>query len=89
MGEIITGLIEQFLFTFPSKRNREIHKKFRLLRKETWFKELHERYGTLIQMNPTIRKFVEQTNIEKILKDSEKTKRFQIELETLLTNEKF
>lgn len=89
MREIITGLIEQFIFTLPSKRNRDIQKKFRMLRKEIWFKEMLERYGTLIQMNPRVRNFVEQTNIEKILKDSEKTKRFQIEFETLLTNEKF
>ena len=87
MGEIITGLIEQFIFTFPSKRNRTIHKKFRMLRKEIWFRGILGRYGTLIHMNTRVRNFVEQTNIEEILKDSEKTKRFQIEFETVLSKE--
>ncbi len=89
MVEIIGGLIEQFLVTIPSKRNRAINKKFRRLRKEIWFKGILERYSALIfiQMNNSVRNFIEQTDIEKILKFPEETKKFQIEFENLLSKE--
>lgn len=88
MVELIGSLFEGILMTLPSKKNRTVNTKFNLLRQEIWYKKILERYGILIQMNHSVRKFVEQTDIEKILKYPENTNRFQIELETVLTKEK-
>ncbi|NMD72247.1 hypothetical protein HHO41_18415 [Bacillus sp. DNRA2] len=84
VAELIGGLLEGILMSFPSKKNRTINNKFRLLRKESWYKE---KYSALIQMNHSVRGFVEQTEIENILKDPEATKKFQIEFEKVLKKE--
>lgn len=86
--ELIGSLLEGILQSLPSKKNRTINKKFKLLRKESWYKKILEKHGILIQMNHSVRAFVEQADIEKIVKHIEKTKRFQIELETILIKEK-
>ncbi len=86
--EIIVGFIEGVLFSLPSNKNRTINKKFKLLRQERWYKKILEKYGALIQLNHAVRYHVEQTDIDKILKDSEETKRFQIEFEAILAKEK-
>ncbi|NMD69388.1 hypothetical protein HHO41_03740 [Bacillus sp. DNRA2] len=84
VAELIGGLLEGILMSFPSKKNRAINNKLRMLRKESWYKE---KYSALIQMNHSVRGFVEQTDIENILKDTEDTKKFQNEFEKVLKKE--
>ena len=88
MSELIGNLLEGIFISLPSKKNSTINKKFKLLRQELWYKKMLERYGRLIQMNHSVRDFVKQTDIEKILRDTEKTKNFQSQLETLIIKEK-
>ncbi len=87
MDELILALLEGISMAIPSKRDRTISKKFKMLRKEIWYKKILERYSIFLQMNRTVRNFVEQTDIENILKGPEETKKFQIEFEKILINE--
>ncbi|MEH6889360.1 hypothetical protein V7024_06435 [Bacillus sp. JJ864] len=88
MVELLGSLLEGILISLPSKKNRTINKKFKLLRKENWYKKILEKYGALISMNDSVRNFVGQRDIEKILRNMEKTKEFQAELEEVLAKEK-
>lgn len=84
MGELILCLLDGIFISFPSKRNRKINKKFKILRKEMWYKERH---STVIQLNHSVRNFVENKDIETLLKDPNGNLRLQIEFEKILMKE--
>ncbi|MES5848965.1 MULTISPECIES: hypothetical protein [unclassified Bacillus cereus group] len=65
-----------------------IRKNFKLLKKETWFKEIEQRYGRLMVFNYSIRELVKKEDLEAILKDVKKTNEFRYELEEILKQEK-
>lgn len=58
------------------------------MKKETWFKEIEQRYGRLMVFNHSIREFVEKEDLEAILNDVKKTNEFRYELEEILKQEK-
>ncbi len=88
MGDLIGDIFWGILMSIPSKKEKMIRKNFKLLKNETWFKEIEQRYGRLMIFNHSIRKFVGKENLEVILKDVKKTNKFRYELEELLKQEK-
>lgn len=80
---MISSLVEGILLAIPSSADKKINKNIKLLRKEVWYRKLLYRHGTLIQMNSSLRHF-----IESILNDSEKLKIFQADLRKDLVEEK-
>ncbi len=58
------------------------------MKKETWFKEIEQRYGRLMVFNYSIRELVKKEDLETILKDVKKTNEFRYELEEILKQEK-
>ncbi|MED3069956.1 hypothetical protein P4310_31760, partial [Bacillus thuringiensis] len=76
------------LMSIPSKKEKMIRKNFKLLKNETWFKEIEQRYGRLMVFNHSIREFVKKEDLEAILKDVKKTNEFRYELEGILKQEK-
>ncbi|HDR7002434.1 TPA: hypothetical protein QCW13_003037 [Bacillus cereus] len=88
MGDLIGDIFGGILMSIPSKKEKMIRKNFKLLKNETWFKEIEQRYGRLMIFNHSIREFVRKENLEVILKDVKKTNKFRYELEELLKQEK-
>ena len=85
MAELIGSLLEGIVMSIPTKKNRTVNNKFKMLRKESWFKEKYNR--ALIRMNHSVRKLVEQTDIEKVVNNPEETKKFQITFEKIVKKE--
>ncbi|MDW0117486.1 hypothetical protein QTL97_11110 [Sporosarcina thermotolerans] len=85
MAELIGSLLEGIVMSIPTKKNRTVIKKFKILRKESWFKEKYN--SALIRLNYSVRNLVEQTDIEKVVNNPEETKKFQIELEKIVKKE--
>lgn len=88
MGDLISDVLGGIVMSIPSRKEKMIRKNFKLLKKETWFKELEQRYGRLMVFNHSIREFVEKEDLEVILKDVKKTNEFRYELEEIITKEK-
>lgn len=88
MGDLISDVLGGLIMSIPSKKEKMIRKNFKLLKKETWFKEIEQRYGRLMVFNHSIREFVKKEDLEAILKDVEKTNEFRYELEEILKQEK-
>ncbi|PED85302.1 hypothetical protein CN463_30830 [Bacillus cereus] len=88
MGDLISDVLGGLIMSIPSKKEKMIDKNFKLLKKETWFKEIEQRYGRLMVFNHSIREFVKKEDLEAILKDVEKTNEFRYELEGILKQEK-
>ncbi|MBV6681414.1 hypothetical protein [Bacillus thuringiensis] len=88
MGDLISDVFGGLIMSIPSKKEKMIRKNFKLLKKETWFKEIEQRYGRLMVFNHSIREFVKKEDLEAILKDVKKTNEFRYELERILKQEK-
>lgn len=88
MGDLIGDIFGGILMSIPSKKEKMIRKNFKLLKNETWFKEIEQRYGRLMVFNHSIREFVKKEDLEAILKDVKKTNEFRYELEGILKQEK-
>ncbi|MGA5695688.1 hypothetical protein [Bacillus cereus] len=88
MGDLISDVLGGLIMSIPSKKEKMIRKNFKLLKKETWFKEIEQRYGRLMIFNHSIREFVKKEDLEAILKDVKKTNEFRYELEGILKQEK-
>ncbi|PES07653.1 hypothetical protein CN501_30235 [Bacillus cereus] len=88
MGDLISDVLGGLIMSIPSKKEKMIRKNFKLLKKETWFKEIEQRYGRLMVFNHSIKEFVKKEDLEAILKDVEKTNEFRYELEGILKQEK-
>ncbi|MEC3148131.1 hypothetical protein, partial [Bacillus thuringiensis] len=73
MGDLIGDIFGGILMSIPSKKEKMIRKNFKLLKNETWFKEIEQRYGRLMLFNHSIREFVKKEDLEAILKDVKKT----------------
>ncbi|MBZ4223889.1 hypothetical protein LAE98_17825 [Bacillus wiedmannii] len=84
IGDVLVGLI----MSIPSKKEKIIRQNFKLLREETWFQELEQRYGRLMVFNHSIRGFVGKENLETVLKDVGEANQFRNELEVILKQEK-
>ena len=87
-ADLISSALQAIIFGFPSKKNRTINKKIKLLNQIPWYIEVVDRYGNLIIYNLTFRNFLYQKDIECILKDENETQAFQEELQQLLIKEK-
>ncbi|MBJ8204872.1 hypothetical protein CN995_18020 [Bacillus cereus] len=88
MGDLISDVFGGLIMSIPSNKEKMIRKNFKLLKKETWFKEIEQRYGRLMVFNHSIREFVKKEDLEAILKDVKKTNEFRYELEGILKQEK-
>ncbi|MCU5026127.1 hypothetical protein OB988_27245 [Bacillus cereus] len=88
MSELISDVLGGIVMSIPSKKEKMIRKNFKLLKKETWFKEIEQRYGRLMVFNHSIRELVKKEELEAILKDVKKTNEFRYELEEILKQEK-
>ncbi|MGI8214663.1 hypothetical protein [Bacillus cereus] len=88
MSELISDVLGGIVMSIPSKKEKMIRKNFKLLKKETWFKEIEQRYGRLMVFNHSIRELVKKEDLEAILKDVKKTNEFRYELEKILKQEK-
>ncbi|PEA87687.1 hypothetical protein [Bacillus thuringiensis] len=88
MGDLISDVFGGLIMSIPSNKEKMIRKNFTLLKKETWFKEIEQRYGRLMVFNHSIREFVKKEDLEAILKDVKKTNEFRYELEGILKQEK-
>ncbi|MGH0803652.1 hypothetical protein ACQVTZ_27605 [Bacillus cereus] len=88
MGDLIGDIFGGILMSIPSEKEKMIRKNFKLLKNETWFKEIEQRYGRLMVFNHSIREFVKKEDLEAILKDVKKTNEFRYELEGILKQEK-
>ncbi|MCU5087426.1 hypothetical protein OCA23_29630 [Bacillus cereus] len=88
MGDLIGDIFGGILMSIPSKKEKMIRKNFKLLKNETWFKEIEQRYGRLMLFNHSIREFVKKEDLEAILKDVKKTNEFRYALEGILKQEK-
>lgn len=88
MGDLIGDIFGGILMSIPSKKEKMIRKNFKLLKNETWFKKIEQRYGRLMVFNHSIREFVKKEDLEAILKDVKKTNGFRYELEGILKQEK-
>ncbi|HDR4458250.1 MULTISPECIES: hypothetical protein [Bacillus cereus group] len=88
MSELISDVLGGIVMSIPSKKEKMIRKNFKLLKKETWFKEIEQRYGRLMVFNHSIRELVKKEDLEAILKDVKKTNEFRYELEEILKQEK-
>lgn len=88
MSELISDVLVGIVISIPSKKEKMIRKNFKLLKKETWFKEIEQRYGRLMVFNYSIRELVKKEDLEAILKDVKKTNEFRYELEEILKQEK-
>ncbi|MGI8363349.1 hypothetical protein [Bacillus cereus] len=88
MGDLISDVLGGLIMSIPSKKEKMIRNNFKLLKKETWFKEIEQRYGRLMVFNHSIREFVKKEDLEAILKDVKKTNEFRYELEGILKQEK-
>lgn len=88
MGDLISDVLGGLIMSIPSKKEKMIRKNFKLLKKETWFKEIEQRYGRLMVFNHSIRELVKKEDLEAILKDVKKTNEFRYELEEILKQEK-
>ena len=87
-ADLISSTLQAIIFGFPSKKNRVINKKIKLLNQIPWYIEVVDRYGNLIIYNQTFRNFLYQKDIECILKDENENQAFQEELQQLLIKEK-
>ena len=88
MIEIIGSLVEGILLSIPSRGNRKIIKRIKLLQKELWYRKLLDRHGTIIHINKSVRHLIGHSDIESIIHDSKKLKIFQEDLKNVLINEK-
>ena len=87
-ADLISSTLQAIIFGLPSKKNRIINKKIKLLNQIPWYIEVVDRYGNLIIYNQTFRNFLYQKDIEYILKDKNENKAFQEELHQLIIKEK-
>ena len=88
MSDVIGDVLGGLIMSIPSKKEKIIRQNFKLLREETWFQELEQRYGRLMVFNHSIRRFVGKENLETILKDVGEANQFRNELEVILKQEK-
>ena len=84
---MILDLIVSMLQGIPSKKNISINKKIKLLKDEDWYKAIINKHGNLFVFNTAFRDFIDQNDIENILKDQEQSQVLQKQLMKLLINE--
>jgi len=63
------------------------NRKTKLLRQQPWFQDFLQKNGTLFIFNLAVQKLIEQTNIEEILKDQQKTQEFQTKFQQIIDKE--
>ncbi|EEM17824.1 MULTISPECIES: hypothetical protein [Bacillus] len=81
MSELIEKVALQLILSVPSKKQRIVNKKFKLLRKQKWFQD---KYDTTVMFQPEVREFIMKYDIEKMLKSDLEIMIFQKELNGIL-----
>jgi hypothetical protein len=81
MGDLIM-LLAGFLETrWPTKKNRLINRRLRLLKKNGIYNDLNVRYGPVVLHSTEFREFIRDQEVEAILRDTGRTEAFLQELE--------
>ncbi|MEH7460352.1 hypothetical protein V7183_25075 [Bacillus sp. JJ1127] len=81
MGEFIGEMAAQFVLCIPTKKQRIVNKKFKLLRQQKWFQD---KYGSIVFFNSNVKDFIMGYDIDKMLKDDSEIMIFQKELNRIL-----
>ncbi|EEL51364.1 MULTISPECIES: hypothetical protein [Bacillus cereus group] len=81
MSELIEKMALQLILSIPSKKQRIVNKKFKLLRQQKWFQD---KYGAIVMFQPEIRECIMNYDIEKMLKSDLEIMIFQKELNGIL-----
>ncbi|CAI8702618.1 hypothetical protein [Bacillus pseudomycoides] len=81
MSELIEKVALQLILSVPSKKQRIVNKKFKLLRKQKWFQD---KYDTIVMFQPEVRECIMKYDIEKMLKSDLEIMIFQKELNGIL-----
>lgn len=89
MYEFIALLIEVAVYAWPTKKNRALWRKFRLLRKEDWYRKLQNQHLKGFHLNDSARKYIEQWDIEEMVHNPEMVETFRIGLRDILKRESF
>lgn len=89
MYETISLLIEIALYTWPSKRNRALWRKFKLLKKQDWYRKLQDQHLKGFHLNDAVREYIERWDVEKMVLEPEQIETFTIGLQDILRKESF
>ncbi|PFK47356.1 hypothetical protein COI93_01600 [Bacillus cereus] len=81
MSELIEKMALQLILSIPSKKQRIVNKKFKLLRQQKWFQD---KYGAIVMFQPEVRECIRNHDIEKMLKSDLEIMIFQKELNGIL-----
>ncbi|PEJ39097.1 hypothetical protein [Bacillus pseudomycoides] len=81
MSELIEKVALQLILSVPSKKQRIVNKKFKLLRKQKWFQD---KYDTTVMFQAEVRECIMKYDIEKMLKSDLEIMIFQKELNGIL-----
>jgi hypothetical protein len=81
MGDLIMLLVGFLETRWPTKKNRLISRRLRLLKKSGVWNDLNVRYGPVVLHSTEFREFIGDQEVEAILEDSARTDRFLQELD--------
>jgi len=89
MYETIALIGEILLYSWPTKSNRALWKKFKLLKKQTWYRKLQNQHLNGFHLNDAVRAYVEQGDVEQLVQHPEMIETFTIGLKDILKRENF
>jgi hypothetical protein len=81
MGDLIVLLIGFLETRWPTKKNRLISRRMRLLKKSGIWNGLNVRYGPVVLSSTEFREFIRDREVEIILQDTGRTDKFMRELD--------
>ncbi|MGM9921039.1 MAG: hypothetical protein ACI33O_07305 [Bhargavaea sp.] len=81
MGDLIMLLIGFFETRWPTKKNRLISRRLRLLKKSGVWNDLNVRYGPVVLGSTEFREWIRNQDVEVILADPARTDLFMRELD--------
>jgi len=89
MYESITILLELMYYTWPTKRNRSLWRKFKLLKKQDWYRKLQDQHLKGFHLNEAVREYIEQWDVPNMVKEPAQAETFTIGLKEILKRESF
>ncbi|KZE37454.1 hypothetical protein AV656_12875 [Bhargavaea cecembensis] len=81
MGDLITMLAGFLETRWPTKKNRLISRRLRLLKKSGIWNGLNIRYGPVVLHSKEFREFIREQDVEEILRNPSLTDRLLREIE--------
>lgn len=76
MGDLIMLLIGFLETRWPTKKNRLINRRLRLLKKSGIWNDLNVRYGPVVLNSAEFREWIHERDVETILRDPGRTDAF-------------